>query len=475
MDYVESLAAKPLGDMKVPPADSETHKEGALGTMVPVPRTGGHRELLRDVNPSGSSAVSSSASPSAQASDVNAVPTTVTTSTASKQATLQPRPLSRRRTASAPPTNSNDEEMYVHVHVYRDGRKTKIFFSLLVFPQDAPGKGKVTITKADAARLKPGGFLNDTLIEFGLKLWLTSLEEANPELAKQIHVFSSFFYKKLNKRNIEEGFNGVRKWTSKFDLFDRKYIIVPINENMHWYLAVIYQPQHVLHPPPPESISPAAGDRPAIINSGEGWVNEPEPSTTASASSRSRRQNEKPEKTIGRARRPEPKAKTTFCPNRTYILTMDSLGSKHHRVCTQLAKYLELEAKDKKNARLTANIQLKQVNVPTQPNFCDCGLYLLHLAETFISDAERLLRKDFETTSRTPHSEKQELWQDSRVPVLREKLLKRIESLSREWKESSSSSSKVKEDAVAGTEGDASDSDVDIVAIGPVKTAARLH
>jgi Ulp1 family protease len=31
-------------------------------------------------------------------------------------------------------------------------------------------------------------------------------------------------------RSPEEGYNSVKKWTSKFDLFQKKYIIVPINE-----------------------------------------------------------------------------------------------------------------------------------------------------------------------------------------------------------------------------------------------------
>lgn len=38
---------------------------------------------------------------------------------------------------------------------------------ILVYPQGVPGK--VNITKADVARLEPGEFLNDSLIEFGLK------------------------------------------------------------------------------------------------------------------------------------------------------------------------------------------------------------------------------------------------------------------------------------------------------------------
>ncbi|KAH8998537.1 hypothetical protein EDB92DRAFT_1181303 [Lactarius akahatsu] len=110
------------------------------------------------------------------------------------------------------------------------------------------GAGSLNITNGDVSRLKPGEFLNDTLIEFGLKLWLADLHESNPELATQVHVFSSFFYKKLSTKVPEEGYNSVRKWTSKFDLFQKKYIIVPINENMHWYLAIIYFPEYTLLP-----------------------------------------------------------------------------------------------------------------------------------------------------------------------------------------------------------------------------------
>lgn len=34
----------------------------------------------------------------------------------------------------------------------------------------------------------------------------------------------------------------VQRWTSKVDLFSKRYIIVPINESLHWYLAIIYNP-----------------------------------------------------------------------------------------------------------------------------------------------------------------------------------------------------------------------------------------
>ncbi|KAI0061630.1 hypothetical protein BV25DRAFT_1916654 [Artomyces pyxidatus] len=112
------------------------------------------------------------------------------------------------------------------------------------------GTGSLNITNADLGRLKPGEFLNDTLIEFGLKLWWADIQQQNPQLAEEIHVFNSFFYKKLSNKNPEDGYQSVRKWTQKFDLFKKKYVIVPINENLHWYLAIIYMPEYVLQPPP---------------------------------------------------------------------------------------------------------------------------------------------------------------------------------------------------------------------------------
>lgn len=37
-------------------------------------------------------------------------------------------------------------------------------------------------------------------------------------------------YSELTRRSFEEGYQSVRKWTQKFDLFEKKYLVVPINE-----------------------------------------------------------------------------------------------------------------------------------------------------------------------------------------------------------------------------------------------------
>lgn len=115
------------------------------------------------------------------------------------------------------------------------------------------------------------------------RLWLRELEDIDPELAKQIHVFSSFFYKKLNKKKyVSLPFYHVLGHTVTILSASKKVTIVFVsgpqnlicfrrntsscqsmkslwlnfrNSNpnscasLHWYLAIIYEPEHVLRPP----------------------------------------------------------------------------------------------------------------------------------------------------------------------------------------------------------------------------------
>lgn len=87
----------------------------------------------------------------------------------------------------------------------------------------------------------------------------------------------------------------------------------------------------------------------------------------------------------------------------TWIFTLDSLGSRHPQAQKVLRYWLKAEAKDKQQldeVRL-AEVKLAQVcspvfqkkallnaplQVPSQPNFADCGVYLLHFAKTFLSN-----------------------------------------------------------------------------------------
>ncbi len=110
----------------------------------------------------------------------------------------------------------------------------------LVFPQS--GKGKATVEWRDLERLDEGEFLNDNLIGFYLRYLEYQLEQERPEQARKIYFFNTYFFASLtNTPRGKKGINyeAVKKWTRTVDVFGYDYVIVPINESAHWYLAII--------------------------------------------------------------------------------------------------------------------------------------------------------------------------------------------------------------------------------------------
>ncbi|CAO1623625.1 unnamed protein product [Parajaminaea phylloscopi] len=110
------------------------------------------------------------------------------------------------------------------------------------------GPGSVSVFESDCDRLLEGEFLNDTIVEFGLKYHLESLRVRDAALFESLYVFNTFFYRQLHqsKKHPDECYAQVRKWTTKFDIFAKDYLVMPINENLHWYLAIIVNPAQAL-------------------------------------------------------------------------------------------------------------------------------------------------------------------------------------------------------------------------------------
>ncbi|GMK57601.1 hypothetical protein CspeluHIS016_0404350 [Cutaneotrichosporon spelunceum] len=105
------------------------------------------------------------------------------------------------------------------------------------------------ITAGERYRLVSNDFLNDTFLEFGLRYVLDQLPL---ETRDEVHCFNSFFYAKLSEKSSRKsaryggswpGYDAVKRWTRKVDIFSKKFIIVPVNESYHWYLAVIFNPR----------------------------------------------------------------------------------------------------------------------------------------------------------------------------------------------------------------------------------------
>lgn len=123
---------------------------------------------------------------------------------------------------------------------------------LMIYPPQ--GKGGISINTEDYQCLAVDQYLNDVIIDFYLKY--LHEEVMSPEQRQKTHIFSSFFYKRLTatsarQRHLERDLkmtpaqkrhNRVKSWTKNVNLFEKDFVIIPINELSHWFLAVICFP-----------------------------------------------------------------------------------------------------------------------------------------------------------------------------------------------------------------------------------------
>jgi len=114
---------------------------------------------------------------------------------------------------------------------------------LLTYPQC---RGGITIAAYDYLCLGDGNYLNDVIIDFYLKF--IHIERLTKTQQPLTHIFSTFFYKKLttlteNRKALTvERHKQIKSWTKNVDLFEKDFLIVPINEESHWFLAIICFP-----------------------------------------------------------------------------------------------------------------------------------------------------------------------------------------------------------------------------------------
>ncbi|KAH8805937.1 hypothetical protein F5884DRAFT_801150 [Xylogone sp. PMI_703] len=289
----------------------------------------------------------------------------------------------------------------------------------IIYPRE--GKNKTSVDKQDIERLDEGEFLNDNLIAFYMRWLQHHLESTDPELAKRIYFHNSFFYKTLTqttKRNID--YRAVERWTARVDLLSYDYIIVPVNEAAHWYVAIICNAPKLLSPEEDvesskeaetdviekttadgQSISPSANVHVGIQEMSLNEENEKKPEEEPDAASTSVLQNQSalkasftnsPSTKLGKKKSTGALRKVD--PTQPRIVTLDSLGLRHSPTCTNLKDYLVAEAKSKKglDITITGPIGLTALNIPQQDNYCDCGLYVLGYIEKFLEDPDQFMR-----------------------------------------------------------------------------------
>lgn len=125
---------------------------------------------------------------------------------------------------------------------------------ILIYPPPHQGPRGISINTEDYECLAIDQYLNDVIIDFYLR-YLQD-EVLTKGQRSRTHIFSQFFYKRLTTmqtRKTQADRDGkltaaqrrhlrVEKWTKSVNLFDKDFIIIPINEQQHWFLAIICFP-----------------------------------------------------------------------------------------------------------------------------------------------------------------------------------------------------------------------------------------
>lgn len=333
---------------------------------------------------------------------------------------------------------------------------------------------RTTVDKDDIPRLDEGEFLNDNIIGFGLRFLFDLFSKDNPELNNRVFMLNTFFHEKLKSNRSHKGqinYDGVKNWTAKVDLFSYDYIVVPVNEHAHWWVAIICNPG---------KIDPDARSGPSSNSghSGDGHVNGENKSskthgnladnassdvemvngieqsarssntavtaevdkslvsspsclteaggpTEVGSDACSTRKKEPPDSGRTRSGKDFAPVPKSIDPTEPKIITLDSMGNSHAASVNLLKHYLvaEFEHKKKKTISLTQlppRMGMKAAHIPEQSNFHDCGVYVLGYIQEFARDPDRLiqslLRK--EKVDWTLNASKlRDLWRDT---ILRE-------------------------------------------------------
>ncbi|XP_077204373.1 sentrin-specific protease 5 [Paroedura picta] len=87
----------------------------------------------------------------------------------------------------------------------------------------------------DLTTLDGQNWLNDQIINMYGEL----IMDAVPE---KVHFFNSFFHRQL----VTKGYNGVKRWTKKVDLFKKTLLLIPIHLEVHWSLITVNLPNRII-------------------------------------------------------------------------------------------------------------------------------------------------------------------------------------------------------------------------------------
>lgn len=219
---------------------------------------------------------------------------------------------------------------------------------------------KFIIAYNDFKTLYNNDWINDTLIDFFIAF---DIDHAANELhlieADSVYAFNSFFFTKLmsnpQEQETPDYYGNIKRWLNKIDLMSYDSIILPINEHLHWFCAVIKS-------------------MPQLVDAARAYHEKYGP-------------NPEDEET---GKRPKVEAVVD-------VFVFDSLKQTHSNIGEPLRIMIDEYCKDKYDVLIPPElIKVHSARVPKQRNFNDCGIHVIYNVRKWLSDpqvCEKVWRK----------------------------------------------------------------------------------
>lgn len=243
-----------------------------------------------------------------------------------------------------------------------------------------------TITYSDFKTLYDNDWINDSLIDFFIKYEMDkAIYQKHLFKPSDVYAFNSFFFTKLMSGNDLDGpidyYHNIRRWLNKLDLMSYPNIIIPINENLHWYCCLIKGLPRLLKDSlikKKAELSDSldlANDETVDVAANEG----DEDDTFCSVSSSSSQQSD-----------------SVTPPKKSYqpeIFIFDSLRQKHTNIHFPLKKFIIDYCKERYDVNIEKNdIRMHSAKVPKQNNFNDCGIHVIYNVRKWLNNSEECER-----------------------------------------------------------------------------------
>ncbi|KAG0669356.1 hypothetical protein C6P45_003882 [Maudiozyma exigua] len=264
---------------------------------------------------------------------------------------------------------------------------------------------KYTITNQDFKCLYNNDWINDTLIDFFTKYYDDRASNNRILKREEVCIITSFFYTKLVS-DPENYYENVKKWVQNTDLSTKKYIIIPININYHWFGCIIYnfdllfkflqekQKEEIKRTQQKEngtvtteSVAPKEGNDGNDENHNDTNVEKIGAESTTQKNGNEETEEKK------KIKNDSDSDDITELPPICQILTFDSLRGIHSKDLDPIKEFLIAYAKDKFSLVIDKSwIKMKTCQVPQQPNMSDCGVHVILTIKKFFEKPEETIK-----------------------------------------------------------------------------------